>query len=102
MFHSYKKIAANQGALYDSKKRDEIRKRLRMILLFSTINFDHCKQKKLKKCRREKPQKISNRKNKRIQQKAIAWNSKTNTQAKSHQKSKENIQKIKISFSTFC
>ena len=33
MLHSYKKIAANQGALYDSKKRDEVRKRLRRILL---------------------------------------------------------------------
>ena len=32
MLHSYKKTAANQGALYDSKKRDEIRKRLRTIL----------------------------------------------------------------------
>ena len=26
MLHSYKKIAANQGALYDSKKRNEVRK----------------------------------------------------------------------------
>lgn len=47
MFHSYKKIAANQGALYDSKKRDEIRKRLRIILLsnISIMHFNHCKQK---------------------------------------------------------
>ena len=33
MLHSYKKTAAHQGALYDSKKRDEVRKRLRRILL---------------------------------------------------------------------
>jgi len=38
MLHSYKKIAANQGALYDSKKRDEVRKRLRRILL-SNITY---------------------------------------------------------------
>ena len=38
MLHSYKKIAANQGALYDSKKRDEVRKRLRRILL-SNISY---------------------------------------------------------------
>ena len=39
MLHSYKKIAANQGALYDSKKRDEVRKRLRKNLL-SNITYE--------------------------------------------------------------
>ena len=45
MLHSYKKSASNQGALYDSKKRDEIRKRLRASLSLVNIcwqGFTRC------------------------------------------------------------
>ena len=36
MLHSYKKSASNQGALYDSAKRNEVRQRLRLVFLSST------------------------------------------------------------------